>query len=502
MNQPLTIDHVDTIDHAAGHPLAPRATVSPTPVARHAARASLLERGIRTPWRLLADVITLYAASLAALLLHSDARVTTEDRVLVFVFPLLVVGLMRTWRHSDREVNMSAIDAGTRVLSAVSLAAMIAIAANGIIGGDHAVAMVLRLWFFAFLLLGGYRVIFVSLLRHARSSLTITTPTLIVGAGIVGDHVIRLLTERPEYGLRPVGVLDASPPPSRGAPRRVSVPLLGGPENLARAVTETGAQRVILAFSSQRDHELVEVMRQCLALGLEVSLVPRFYELVNERTRLEHVGGLPLLTVSNVDPRGWEFAIKHIVDRVASLSALVIFSPLLLALGLAVRVSSPGPILLRQRRVGRDGRVFDLLKFRTMVGSDTFDSFVPEEGIAPGGVEGVDRRTRVGRWLRATSMDELPQLLNVLRGEMSLVGPRPERPEFADRFAIEIRRYEDRHRVKSGITGWAQVNGLRGQTSIADRVDWDNFYVRNWSPTLDLRIIALTAIEVCRFRDR
>jgi lipopolysaccharide/colanic/teichoic acid biosynthesis glycosyltransferase len=127
--------------------------------------------------------------------------------------------------------------------------------------------------------------------------------------------------------------------------------------------------------------------------------------------------------------------------------------------------------------------------------------FELEDGSAPGGVEGEDRRTKIGVYLRGTSLDELPQLLNVLRGEMSLIGPRPERPEYVRRFSAEVRRYQDRHRVKSGITGWSQVNGLRGQTSIADRVEWDNYYIQNWSLWFDLRIVVLTVAEVLRFRD-
>jgi lipopolysaccharide/colanic/teichoic acid biosynthesis glycosyltransferase len=159
-------------------------------------------------------------------------------------------------------------------------------------------------------------------------------------------------------------------------------------------------------------------------------------------------------------------------------------------------------VLYRQRRVGVDGRAFDILKFRSMREAPRGE-FVPAGGAAaPGGVEGVDRRTRVGRLLRNTSLDELPQLINVLRGEMSLVGPRPERPEFVQRFAHQVHRYEDRHGVRSGITGSAQVNGLRGQTSIADRVEWDNYYIRNWSLKLDMRILALTVLEVMRFRER
>jgi lipopolysaccharide/colanic/teichoic acid biosynthesis glycosyltransferase len=157
--------------------------------------------------------------------------------------------------------------------------------------------------------------------------------------------------------------------------------------------------------------------------------------------------------------------------------------------------------MFRQRRVGRDGHEFDLLKFRTMREPDPLgDGFELPEGVAPGGVEGEDRRTAVGRLLRDLSLDELPQLYNVLRGDMSLVGPRPERPEFVARFVRDVARYEDRHRVKSGITGWAQVHGLRGQTSISDRVEWDNYYIQNWSLRLDVRILALTVAEVLRFR--
>ena len=144
--------------------------------------------------------------------------------------------------------------------------------------------------------------------------------------------------------------------------------------------------------------------------------------------------------------------------------------------------------------------MFELLKFRSML-TDRSVGFTPRAGVAPGGIEGMDRRTRVGRWMRASSLDELPQLVNVLKGEMSLIGPRPERPEFAEQFAREIQGYDDRHRVRSGITGWAQANGLRGQTSIADRVELDNHYINNWSPGLELRTLALTFAEVVQLRE-
>jgi lipopolysaccharide/colanic/teichoic acid biosynthesis glycosyltransferase len=173
------------------------------------------------------------------------------------------------------------------------------------------------------------------------------------------------------------------------------------------------------------------------------------------------------------------------------------------AIAVAVRCSSPGGVIFRQRRTGRDGRQFDVLKFRSMRAgaAAATDVELAAEDVGPGGVQGEDRRTRIGRLLRDFSLDELPQLVNVLRGDMSLVAPRPERPEYVARFTRDIGRYEDRHRVKSGLTGWAQVHGLRGQTSIRDRTEWDNYYIQNWTLRLDLRILALTIVEVLRRRD-
>jgi lipopolysaccharide/colanic/teichoic acid biosynthesis glycosyltransferase len=221
------------------------------------------------------------------------------------------------------------------------------------------------------------------------------------------------------------------------------------------------------------------------------------------------------MSFTTVDPRGLQFALKHAGDRIFAAVLLVVLSPVMLIAAIAVALSSPGPVLFRQRRVGRDGKVFNFYKFRSMRmpsgqyepslqaaerGEDEVRAleFLLGGDTAPGGVEGVDRRTAVGRFLRRTSLDELPQLLNVLRGDMSLIGPRPERPEFVKLFRQDVVRYGDRHRVKSGITGWAQVHGLRGQTSLAERVEWDNYYIANWSLGLDMKILALTLATLFR----
>jgi exopolysaccharide biosynthesis polyprenyl glycosylphosphotransferase len=236
-------------------------------------------------------------------------------------------------------------------------------------------------------------------------------------------------------------------------------------------------------------------VRECDELGLEVSLVPRLFESINVRVGLEHIGGMPLFRLHTVRPKGWQFAVKHALDRLMASALIVVLSPILIAATVAVKVSSRGPIFFRQRRVGRDGRDFDLLKFRSMRLADESPenvSVLLPGDTAPGGVEGTDRRTGIGRLMRRTSIDELPQLFNVLRGQMSIVGPRPERPEFVELFERRVDRYEDRHRVKSGITGWAQVHGLRGKTSLSDRIELDNFYIENWSLWLDVKILVMT----------
>jgi exopolysaccharide biosynthesis polyprenyl glycosylphosphotransferase len=286
------------------------------------------------------------------------------------------------------------------------------------------------------------------------------------------------------------------------------MPVLGTVEDLDATVQTTGVKHLIVAFSSVADGRVSRLIQHCQELGVEVSVVPRMFDTINNRVGYDTVGGLPLMSFTTVNPKGLQFAVKHAFDRVFALTMLILFAPLLLGTVLAVRLSSPGPVLFRQRRVGRDGKSFGLYKFRSMRMPAQAPSAEDENvnaidyllggDTAPGGVEGEDRRTPVGRFLRRASLDELPQLINVLRGEMSIIGPRPERPEFVELFSDDITRYDDRHRVKSGITGWAQVHGLRGQTSLAERVEWDNYYIAHWSLGLDLKILTLTLVALFR----
>jgi exopolysaccharide biosynthesis polyprenyl glycosylphosphotransferase len=427
----------------------------------------------------------------------------------LLALPLLVMlvfylrGLYRT------RLRALVLDGVVPVVSAVSVAAMmvavLGLLVNGQVGSQ---SDWVRAWLCAMLAVGLGRASLAFAQRRARSRHLVGKPVLIMGAGVIGAQVARRLESHPEYGLVPVGFLDEDPRSVAEVGGR-DVPVLGTIEDLDKTVEETGVNNLIVAFSSAADARVSGLIRRCQELGIEVSVVPRMFDTINNRVTYETVGGLPLLSLTTVDPRGAQFAVKHALDRVLALVLLVVLSPVLLCVAVAVALSSPGPVLFRQRRVGRDGKVFDLYKFRSMrmapataeLENEGALEFLVGGDTAPGGVEGVDRRTPIGRFLRSSSLDELPQLLNVLRGEMSLIGPRPERPEFVELFREDIVRYGDRHRVRSGITGWAQVHGLRGQTSLAERVEWDNYYIAHWSLGLDLKILALTLVALFRHRE-
>jgi exopolysaccharide biosynthesis polyprenyl glycosylphosphotransferase len=388
----------------------------------------------------------------------------------------------------------------------VSAVAMMAVGAGAMLvsnrvgAGD---AMVVH-WLVASTFLSAGRVSLHGAQRFVRSR-SQGSRTLIVGAGLVGHTTAKRLLDDPQLGLDPVGFLDKEPLLSdeeltiRGLP---SLPVLGASWDLEDIVEQHHIEHVVVAFSTAPHAVLLDLVRRCWKLGVDVMVVPRLYEVEGQRLQVSHLGALPLVTLRSRDPRSWQFSVKYGFDRAFAALALVFTAPILGLIALGVLITSGRPLLFRQTRVGRDGRPFDILKFRTMSGrpdeagqwngpwADAMAKGTPlvPDAYAPAG----DRRTRFGSMLRALSLDELPQLWNVVRGDMSIVGPRPEQLRYVPQFEEAIYRYPDRHRVKSGLTGWAQVHGLRGDTSLVDRIEWDNFYIENWSPWLDLKILLMT----------
>jgi exopolysaccharide biosynthesis polyprenyl glycosylphosphotransferase len=315
---------------------------------------------------------------------------------------------------------------------------------------------------------------------------------LLVGGGAAAAAIRKSIESRPELGYRIVGAVS-----DPGLPAPEGVPVLGPVESVAAVCRDSAVSRVFITLPEAERDRILAVLRACENLPLQFEIVPDLFGRLGERMRLSEIGGIPLLGVKDFPLQSWNRFVKRAFDIAVSLVLLVLFSVLLLPpLALAIRLDSRGPVFYRQRRIGRDGRVFRIAKLRSMVDD-------AERETGPVWASPRDARlTRVGAFLRRTSLDELPQLWNVLRGEMSLVGPRPERPHFVRTFEKSVPRYFDRHRVKSGMTGWAQVNGLRGNTPIEERTRYDVFYVENWSLLFDLKILFMTAGHVVRHAAR
>ena len=331
-------------------------------------------------------------------------------------------------------------------------------------------------------------------IRQARRIGLVEHRTLILGAGEVGRQIARATIDHPEYGLRPVGMLDPGPVPDA---ENLPVPLLGSHRDLAGHIRRHQVSEVIVTFLSDdapdtatetcHDAELVDAIRECDRFGCEIFCVPRFYELHHRSRDMDEVWGIPLVRARRATWRSAAWRVKRVIDVLFAASALLFLMPVMLGIAMAVRWEVGPRVLFRQVRVGLDGEPFTLLKFRSLQLPDG-----DGDDAAPWSINGNARLGPVGRLIRSTSLYELPQLFNILRGEMSLVGPRPERPEFVEEFLQAMPRYTARHRAPAGLTGWAQVNGLRGDTSIEERVRFDNYYIQNWSLWFDLKIMLRT----------
>ncbi|HTO88363.1 MAG TPA: undecaprenyl-phosphate glucose phosphotransferase [Thermoanaerobaculia bacterium] len=316
---------------------------------------------------------------------------------------------------------------------------------------------------------------------------------LVVGAGRLGRAVIEKLNEHPEAGLRAVGLVDDDP---RKAGESIEgIPILGTTAEAASIVDARGIDTVFLALPLEAHRAMLAVLKDVGRTVADVRVVPDLLQHITFRVGVEDLDGLPVVHLTQVPLTGWMSLIKRALDLGISLAALGFFSPLFGLIALAIRLEDGGPVFYRQTRMGLDGRPFDILKFRSMrVGAED------ESGPVWAGAEDP-RCTRVGRWLRRASLDELPQLTNVLRGDMSLVGPRPERPEFVREFKEKFPQYMVRHRVRAGMTGWAQVHGWRGNTSLTKRIEYDLYYIENWSLSLDLKILWMTLRHGFRHRN-
>ena len=309
---------------------------------------------------------------------------------------------------------------------------------------------------------------------------------LIVGTGEVGRIVMQKILRSPDLGYGVVGFVDDNPKVKAVQ----GVPVLGNTDELAELIQTHNVNEVIIAMPEASHQETLKIVSKCDRGKVAIKVFPDVFQIMASAVSIGDLGGLPLLTVRDTAMRGWQLTMKRVIDVVGSAIGLVLLSPIMMLLAVLIKLDSAGSVFYTQERMGLDGKRFNMLKFRSMK-VNAEDETGPVWTTADD-----DRRTRLGTFIRRFSIDELPQLINVLIGEMSMVGPRPERPVFVEQFEKTIPRYMDRHREKAGITGWAQINGLRGDTSIIERTKYDLWYTENWSLALDFRIMMRTLLQL------
>lgn len=337
----------------------------------------------------------------------------------------------------------------------------------------------------AFLSLSAVRLAFRAMFNELRRRGVNVKKILVVGAGQLGQRVVETIDEHKELGFRVVGLLTRKPEKVGQVVHGVMVK--GVFADLGKELEANPVDQVILALPIEEQAQLREIMEVLAQHTVDVKVVPDLFNYVTLRGGLEEFGGLPIISLQGAPLDGWNLIAKRAFDLMVSAVALLLLSPVMLVVGILVKLTSRGPVFFAQERMGMDGHLFHMYKFRTM----RLDA---EKDGAQFATSDDPRRTSIGTFLRKTSIDELPQFWNVFVGDMSLVGPRPERPVFIQEFKKQIPRYHLRHMVKAGITGWAQVNGLRGNTSIKDRIDYDLYYIENWSLLFDVKILVRTAL--------
>ncbi len=411
----------------------------------------------------------------------SMAVVHAVTLVLVFFFARLY--------HRARSVSQ--FDQITSLLGASSIGIVMTVAFTQLLlpSIDYSRWVIVLVWLATLLLVTLARLFLGAFQAFLRSRGIGAWRILIVGAGDTGRLVADRILKSPNLGYQLVGFIEDRP----NRTGRPDVPLLGGLDDLEAVIVQRRVDEVIIAQLEATHDQLLDIIARCHSGKVSIKVFPDVFQIMASEVTIGHLDGLPLLTVRDVALQGWKRTLKRGVDIAFSLLLLIVLSPILLFIALLIKLDSRGPVFYTQERIGLDGRPFPVIKFRTML--HTPDSDKPGWTVA-----NDPRRTRLGSFLRRTSLDELPQFMNVLIGDMSVVGPRPEQPAYVEMFRRQFPRYMERHREKAGITGWAQVNGLRGDTSIAERTKYDLWYIENWSLWLDFKIM-LKTLPVF-FRDR
>jgi len=406
--------------------------------------------------------------------------------VLLFLLPAWAYVFRSRGLYAPRRVDSPLAEVVAVATAGTTVVVLLVVAGFFVRSYFYSRGVVLSFWGLSVAGVAGFRLaareVLFALHRRGRH----LSSALVVGGGRLAEQVIDRIHERPQLGLRVVGVLTDA----KGGPRVRGVPVLGRYDQVKPVLHLCGARQVVVALPREDADRLEALLDQLEDELVDIRLVPDVLHVATLSSSVEDFDGLPVINLRESPLVGWAAIQKRVFDVAVSSLLLAAAAPAMGAIAAAIRLTAGGPVLYRQERMGLDGHVFRMLKFRTMVRD-------AERDTGPVWARRDDpRETRVGSFLRRTSLDELPQLWNVLRGDMSLVGPRPERPVFIEQFRREVPGYMLRHKVKAGLTGWAQVHRWRGDTSLHERIEHDLYYIRNWSLGLDIRILLMTLWRV------
>lgn len=386
---------------------------------------------------------------------------------------------------------VSRVDQFYSVLAAVTIGTMMAVAfsvftfKNSIFEVDYPRAMVIYAWILSIILITIGRSVHQIVRDRLRDGGVGKDKLLIVGTGEVAQIIVQRVLWSPQLGYDLVGIVNGEAEEED----ILGVKVVGIPEDLPNLIKDNQIDEVIIAMPEKGHREVIRVISYCERGRVSIKVFPDFFQFIASEADIDDLGGLPLLSVRDYALRGYRLMFKRVIDFAGAIVGLIFLSPIMLLTALAIRLESPGSVFFVQERMGLDGKPFQMIKFRSMREDAEIDG--------PGWTIRDDpRRTRLGRILRSIEIDELPQFINVLLGEMSLVGPRPEQPYYVNKFRESVPRYMERHKEKAGMTGWAQVNGLRGDTSILERTRYDVWYTENWSIMLDIKILLRTFWQI------
>lgn len=447
----------------------------------------------------ISDVVTLIAAVVSAYLTRNNFPlfdIPLNPPALVTYIPIMMLNLVviimmfyfNQLYHQRR--TFSRFDLMRNVAGVVSLGTVLVYGIqelffrNTFLYQDYPRSLFVYIWFFSviFAVLG--RELHRVLMFRLRSQGVANDNLLLVGTGRIARDIIGKIKNSPELGYNIVGIV-TTPDDHQG--RMLGFPIIGNYPDLPRLIDDFAVHQVIIALPDARRSELVELVTLCQRGEVDIKIYPDIFAYMAGDMNVDDLGGTPLLTVRDIALRGWKLSLKRGLDLGGAIFGLIFLSPFMLLTMVLLYLEDKGSPFYTQERMGLDGRPFPMIKFRSMR--------IDADQMADWTVEDDPRVTRIGNFMRRSNWDEIPQLINVLLGHMSLVGPRPEQPQYVMRFRQQIPGYMSRHQEKGGMTGWAQVNGMRGDTSIARRTSLDLWYIENWSLWLDIKIILRTVFQ-------